>query len=83
MITAFCQCIFRRRGGLYLPLRANNIKHLPANLTNQLRFFQAVLLFLFVKYRGEGVISMFQLNGSNRSTDKVRTPVYLTIRGSS
>ncbi|CNM05588.1 Uncharacterised protein [Yersinia frederiksenii] len=82
-MTAFRQSIFRRCGGLYLSLRADNIKHLPANLTNQLGFFQAILLFLFIKDRGEGVISMFQLNGSNRSTDKVRTPVYLTIRGSS
>ncbi|MBN7124810.1 hypothetical protein BSU01_24400, partial [Erwinia billingiae] len=41
--TGFC--------GFYLALRPCNITHLIANLTNQLRFFKPVLLFLFIKYR--------------------------------
>ncbi|EKN4801720.1 hypothetical protein FG446_002977, partial [Yersinia enterocolitica] len=44
-----------------ITLCANNITDLTANLANQLCFAQAVLLFLFIEDRGEGVVGVFDV----------------------
>ncbi|MCA6943737.1 hypothetical protein CUU45_10155 [Pectobacterium polaris] len=44
-----------------LAFRAHNIHHLRADFTNQLRLFQAFLLFLFVKDRAERVIRVLNI----------------------
>nr|WP_233958931.1 hypothetical protein [Pectobacterium versatile] len=44
-----------------LAFRAHDIHHLRADFTNQLRLFQAFLLFLFVKDRAERVIRVLNI----------------------
>ncbi|EOV0811640.1 hypothetical protein ACOHX4_004459, partial [Yersinia enterocolitica] len=44
-----------------ITLCANNVTNLTANLANQLCFAQAVLLFLFIEDRGEGVVGVFDV----------------------
>ncbi|WP_428386131.1 SymE family type I addiction module toxin [Pectobacterium versatile] len=46
---------------LQLAFRAHDIHHLRADFTNQLRLFQAFLLFLFVKDRAERVVRVLNV----------------------
>ncbi|EKN3879560.1 TPA: hypothetical protein ACPZRZ_002651 [Yersinia enterocolitica] len=53
--------IFQRFFFCYLTLRARNIGNLIAYLPDQIDFAQAVLLFLFIEDRGEGVVGVFDV----------------------
>lgn len=53
--------LVRRPGRSNLPLRTRNIRYLPANLTNQLRFFKPVLLLLLVEDRPDAAVGIVRI----------------------
>lgn len=53
--------IFRCFQPVDIRLRPGDICGLTANFPNQLRFFQPVLLLLFIKNRGEGLIGVLDI----------------------
>ncbi len=83
------QLLFRGVSGANAALGAGNIGHLIANLADQLRLLESLLLFLFVEDRGERLVGVLHvaaelihiLNLTILVADDQRTVRYRRVRG--